>query len=70
MTFEYMLNERERKGLELGRSEGEAIGLEKGRSEGVAQEKREIAKSMIEEGIAKEVIEKITGLSAEEVEKL
>ena len=36
MTFEYMLNERERKGLELGmeqgRSEGEAIGLERGRS--------------------------------------
>ena len=58
MTFEYMLNERERKGLELGRSEG------------VAQEKREIAKSMIEEGIAKEVIEKITGLSKEEVEAL
>ena len=74
MTFEYMLNERERKGLELGmeqgRSEGEAIGLEKGRSEGVAQEKREIAKSMIKEGIAKEVIEKITGLSKEEVEAL
>ena len=58
MTFEYMLNERERKGLELGRSEG------------VAQKKREIAKSMIEEGIAKEVIEKITGLSKEEVEAL
>ena len=70
MTFEYLLNERERKGLELGmeqgRSEGEAIGLEKG----AAQERREIAKSMIKEGIAKEVIEKITGLSAEEVEKL
>ena len=49
-----------------GRSEGEAIGLEKG----AAQEKREIAKSMIEEGIAKEVIEKITGLSMEEVEAL
>ena len=62
MTFEYMLNERERKGLELGRSEGEAIGA--------AQEKREIAKSMIKEGIAKEVIEKITGLSKEEVEAL
>ena len=66
MTFEQMLNERGR--------ESEAIGFEKGRSEGeaigAAQEKREIAKSMKEEGIAKEVIEKITGLSAEEVEKL
>ena len=58
MTFEQMLNERGR--------ESEAIGFEKG----AAQEKREIAKSMKEEGIAKEVIEKITGLSAEEVEAL
>lgn len=32
MTFEYMLKERERKGIEQGRAEGEAIGLEKGRS--------------------------------------
>ena len=34
MTFEYMLKERERIGIEQGRSEGlaegEAIGLEKG----------------------------------------
>ena len=51
-------------------SEGEAAGLERGRSEGATQEKREIAKSMVKEGIAKEVIEKITGLSAEEVEEL
>ena len=65
-------------GLEQGRNEGEAIGLKKGRSEGetiglkkgAAQEKREIAKSMLQEGIAKTVITKITGLSAEEIEKL
>ena len=54
MTFEYILNERERKSF----------------AEGAAQKQREIAKSMKEEGIAKEVIEKITGLSAEEIEKL
>ena len=74
MTFEYMLKERDRKGIEQGRAEGEAIGLEKGRSEGLvegaAQEKREIAKSMIKEGIAKEIIKKVTDLSAEEVEEL
>ena len=58
MTFEYILNEQKR--------ESEAIGFEKG----AAQKQREIAKSMKDEGIAKEVIEKITGLSAEEVEKL
>ena len=66
MTFEYMLKERERIGIEQGRAEGEAIGLKKG----AAQEKREIAKSMIKEGIAKEIIKKVTGLSAEEVEEL
>ena len=53
-----------------GYDEGEAAGLERVRSEGATQEKREIAKSMVKEGIAKEVIEKITGLSAEEVEEL
>ena len=58
MTFEYMLKERER------------IGIEQGRAEGAAQKQREIAKNMRKEGIAKEVIEKITGLPAEEIEKL
>ena len=66
MTFEYMLKERERIGIEQGRAEGEAIGLKKG----AAQKQREIAKSMIKEGIAKEIIKKVTGLSAEEVEEL
>ena len=66
MTFEYILNEHRRESF----AEGEAVGLERGRSEGATQEKREIAKSMVKEGIAKEVIEKITGLSAEEVEEL
>ena len=82
MTFEYMLKERERIGIEQGRAEGraegEAIGLKKGRSEGeaiglekgAAQKQREIAKSMIKEGIAKEIIKKVTGLSADEVEEL
>ena len=54
MTFEYILNEQKRESF----------------TEGAAQKQREIAKSMKDEGIAKEVIEKITGLSAEEVEKL
>ena len=70
MTFEYILNERAREEFE----KGEAVGLEKGRKEGeaigAAQKQREIAKSMLQEGIAKEVIKKITGLSAKEIEKL
>ena len=74
MTFEYMLNERERKGLELGReqglkqgrAEGEASGLAKG----AAQKQCEIAKRMLQENIEKSVITKVTGLSLEEIEKL
>ena len=70
MTFEYVLKERERKGIEQGRSEGraegEAIGLEKG----AAQKQREIAKAMLQEGLEKSVITKITGLSASELETL
>ena len=62
MTFEYMLNERERKGLELG--------LEQGRAEGEAQKQREIVKRMLQENIEKSVITKVTGLSLEEIEKL
>ena len=49
-----------------GYDEGKAAGLEKG----AAQKQREIAKSMIKEGIAKEIIKKVTGLSADEIEKL
>ena len=66
MTFEYMLNERERKGLELGREQG----LKQGRAEGEAQKQREIAKRMLQENIEKSVITKVTGLSLEEIENL
>ena len=74
MTFEYMLKERERIGIEQGRAEGEAIGLEKGRSEGLvegaAQKQREIAKNMKTKNISVADIAEMTGLPAEEIEKL
>lgn len=78
MTFEYMLKERERIGIEQGRAEGHAAGLSEGRSEGeaiglekgAAQKQREIAKAMLQEGLEKSVITKITGLSASELETL
>ena len=70
MTFEYMLKERERIGIEQGRSEGlaegEAIGLEKG----AAQKQREIAKNLKHAGIPLDVIAENTGLTAEEIENL
>ena len=82
MTFEYMLKERERIGIEQGRAEGEAIGLKKGRSEGLvegeaiglekgaAQKQREIAKNLKHAGIPVDVIVENTGLTAEEIENL
>ena len=82
MTFEYMLKERERIGIEQGRAEGraegEAIGLKKGRSEGeaiglekgAAQEKRAIAKNLKHAGIPVDVIAENTGLTTEEIEDL
>ena len=70
MTFEYMLKERERIGIEQGRSEGlaegEAIGLEKG----AAQKQREIAKNLKHAGIPLDVIAENTGLTAKEIENL
>ena len=66
MTFEYMLNERERKGLELGIEQGRS----EGRSEGEAKKQHEIAKNLKLDGIPMDVIAKNTGLTLEEVEKL
>ncbi len=66
MTFEYMLKERERIGIEQGRAEGEAIGLEKG----AAQKQREIAKNLKHAGIPVDVIAENTGLTAKEIENL
>ena len=57
-----MLNERERKGLELG--------LEQGRAEGEAQKQREIAKNFKDSGVPLDLIAKNTGLSVEEIENL
>ena len=74
MTFEYMLKERERKGIEQGRAEGHAAGLSEGRSEGLvegaAQKQREIAKNFKHAGIPIEVIAENTGLTAEEIAQL
>ena len=66
MTFEYMLNERERKGLELGREQG----LKQGRAEGEAQKQREIAKNFKNSGVPLDLIAKNTGLSVEEIKTL
>ena len=82
MTFEYMLKERERIGIEQGRAEGHAAGLSEGHAaglsegkaigleKGAAQEKRAIAKNLKHAGIPVDVIAENTGLTAEEIENL
>ena len=70
MTFEYMLNERERKGLELGLEQGRAEGEASGLAKGASQKQREIAKNFKDSGVPLDLIAKNTGLSVEEIENL
>ena len=62
MTFEQILNERERKSFAQGHAEG--------LTEGAAQKQREIAKNLKQAGIPIEVIAENTGLSCKEIENL
>ncbi len=61
-------------GLVKGRAEGEAIGLEKGEAigleKGVKKEKIDNARKMKECGVDIHIISTVTGLSADEIEKL
>ena len=62
-------NEREeiaRANFDYGKEEG----LEEGLAEGEANKAKEVARKMLEEGIDVALIEKITGLSSQEVKKL
>ena len=58
------------KGRAEGRAEGEAIGLEKGKEAGKLEEKIDNARKMKECGVAINIISTVTGLSADEIEKL
>ncbi|MDQ1351853.1 MAG: hypothetical protein QG657_2159 [Acidobacteriota bacterium] len=56
----------EKKGMEKGREEGR----EEGKEEGKKEEKREMARKSLKEGLSIELVAKITGLSAQEIEML
>ncbi len=64
------LSEGRAKGLAEGLSEGRAKGLAEGKIEGEIVAKKEIAKNMLNESMSIDLIEKITGLSKEEIKKL
>ena len=61
-------------GFKAGRAEGEAKGRAEGKAEGKAEgeaeKQAEIAKAMLAEGLAVDLIVKCTGLNAEEIEAL
>jgi len=59
-----------KKGLEEGRNEGRIEGRNEGRIEGRNEEKMIIAKNLLAEGSTPEFVNRITGLSLEEIEKL
>ena len=54
-------------GQTLGRAEGIVEGIAEGRAQGIAQNNRENAKKMKENGIAIDLISKITGLSKKQI---
>jgi predicted transposase/invertase (TIGR01784 family) len=62
MKDEYSQEEAFKKAKEEGLQLGEARGLEKGREEGIEQGKLEIAKNMLAQGLAIELIEQVTGI--------
>jgi DNA repair protein RadC len=60
----------EKKGRKEGRKEGKKVGMEKGLEKGMKKRNKEIAKKSLKEGLAVELVSKITGLSVEDIEKL
>jgi predicted transposase/invertase (TIGR01784 family) len=53
-----------------GKEEGKAEGREEGKAEGKAEDKIEVAKNALAMGLSVEQIEKLTGMSREEIEQL
>lgn len=54
----------------VGKEEGFEEGIKEGEAKGIILGQKEVARKMIKEGYAIDIIEKLTGLSREEIEKL
>jgi len=61
---------RDQENLEKGRKEGHKEGLRKGLAEGRTQRNTEIILSMLDHDIPINMIEKISGCSADEIKKI
>ena len=64
------LKEGRKEGKEKGRKEGKEEGIKEGREEGAKQKSFDIAKRMLEKGIAIETISELTGLTEKEISEL
>ena len=62
--------EGHKEGKEEGRKEGKEEGIKEGREEGAKQKSFDIAKRMLEKGIAIETISELTGLTEKEISEL
>jgi recombination-promoting nuclease RpnB len=58
----------EQKGIEKGIQLGEQRGIEKGRNEGKLEGKLEVARTMLQNGVDRSTVMKMTGLTAEDLE--
>jgi predicted transposase/invertase (TIGR01784 family) len=66
VTIDDVIESAREEGLEEGMKEGMEKGIEKGMEKGI----RQVAKSLLSQGISLESISKATGLSQEEISKL
>ena len=60
----------EQKGIEKGRLEGIQLGEAKGRQEGVLEGKLQVARSMLANGIDRDSVMRITGLTADDLAQI
>ena len=68
--IEYARETGREEGDKEGKEEGLKVGREEGRAEGAKQNSFDIAKRMLEKGIAIETISELTGLTEKEISEL
>ncbi len=69
-SFGYFTKIGKERGIKIGKERGIKIGEERGQVKGIIKEKHKIAKKMKSEGMDTDMIQKMTGISKEEIEKL
>ena len=68
--FQRFKNEIKEEGIKLGKKEGIKIGKVEGKEEGIKEGKYQTAKTLKELGFNNELIEKVTKLSLDEIDKI